>query len=138
MRKNEVLDGLTCSVFRSLILIKITRTLPSSKCGFLFAIFRAKSSSKLKTLTPPSLSGNTGNRREIIIIEGLLRTIPFIADTVFRKTLPLFDFKFLLLLPRSPNGLCTLHNKGSNALQVLQAAVEFLAHGCWVWPDLLS
>ena len=37
------------------------------------------------------------------------------------------------LLPRSSNGLFTLHNKGSNALQVLQAAVEFLAHGCWVF-----
>ena len=45
---------------------------------------------------------------------------------------------YLLLLPRSSNGLSTLHNKGSSALQVLQAAVEFLAHGCWVWPDLLS
>ena len=31
---------------------------------------------------------------------------------------------FLLLLPRSSNGLSTLHNKGSSALQVLQAAVE--------------
>ena len=37
------------------------------------------------------------------------------------------------LLPRSSNGLFTLHNEGSNALQVLQAAVEFLAHGCWVF-----
>ena len=34
----------------------------------------------------------------------------------------------LLLLPRSSNGLSTLHNKGSSALQVPQAAVEFLAH----------
>ena len=34
----------------------------------------------------------------------------------------------LLLLPRSSNGRSTLHNKGSSALQVLQAAVEFVAH----------
>ena len=49
-----------------------------------------------------------------------------------------FLVSLLLLLPRSSNGLSTLHNKGSSAVQVLQAAVEFLAHGCWVWPDLLS
>ena len=40
--------------------------------------------------------------------------------------------ELLLLLPRSSNGLSTPHNKGSSALQVLQAAVQFLAHGCWV------
>ena len=49
-----------------------------------------------------------------------------------------FPVSLLLLLPRSSNGLSTLHNKGSSALQVLQAAVKFLAHGCWVWPDLFS